>query len=155
MSIYDQMAPPQQSGDFPPKFEFSYPGASITGTVVNMRMIPARGEMAAAPVIEVQSSTDGVIYSVICAPVVLYRELYNKRPQVGQSVTVTFTGHEGQTKLFTLDVHGGAQAPVAAPPQAPAPPQQPVAQAPGQPAWAPPQQQAAPPQQPAWGAPPQ
>ena len=58
----------------------------------------------------------------------LYRQFYEQRPPLGTWVRVTFTGFEGQAKLFTLE-----QAPAGSipdPPNAPAPQQAPAMPAP-------------------------
>lgn len=157
MSIYDQMAPPPEKGDFPPTFKFEYPGASITGVITAMSIAPAKDGFDASPVLQIQQGAE--TWSVFCGPTVLYRELWHKRPQIGQTVTITFTGLDGRTKLFTLDVHDGAAPVPQGPPPAAVPQGQPAwgappAQPPAQPAWgAPSQPAAAPPAQPAWGSP--
>ncbi len=147
-SVYDSVpAPP--SGDYPDRFVFEQPGATIAGTLVDVRRHTSdKYEPCIVHDIEV---APGQRLSVFCTTTSQRRLVNAKRPVPGTPVRWTFTHYEGQAKVFELDTTAGAPPAQAAPPAQPqyqqAPPmQQPPAQPAPQPA-AP----AAPAPAPAWG----
>jgi hypothetical protein len=143
-SIYDSVPAPHE-GDFPERFMFNNPGENIAGTLVDVRKHTSdKYEPCLVHDIEV---APGQRYSVFVTTTSQRRLANAKRPVPGQQIRWTFTGFEGQAKVFTLDVAANGSAPAATPAPAPTAPAAPAA-----PAWggaAP--EQAAPAAPPAWG----
>lgn len=142
---YANLPAPPSAGNYPDRYVFNTPGQSVEGHLRDVRMTPPGGTYEPCPVADIQTTQIGpdgqpVCWSVFCNPTSLWRQLDAQRPPIGSYVRITFKGHEGQAKVFTLEV---------APPGSVPPPAQmaaPVAQAPA------PQAQGFPPAE-AFGAP--
>jgi hypothetical protein len=142
---YDNMAPPTSGGEFPDKLTFEQPGQTLTGTVTDVRWKEEDANGGACPILQVKTD-EGAEWSVFCGATALYREVYAKRPQIGQQVRIIFQGYSGKAKLFQVDVAGEAAPVVPAPAAAaeqPFPQSAPLPTPQAQPATAAP-----------WGAPP-
>lgn len=97
-------APPSaEGGDLPDRIKFQNPGQSVEGHLVNVKWKEPKNGMEGCPIIEIQQPT-GVVVAVFCNPWSLWRALDEKKPPLGSYVRVTFTGYDGQSKLFQLDV---------------------------------------------------
>lgn len=132
---YTNIPVPPSTGEFPDRFVFTAPGQSVEGYVRDIRMTQG-GQYDPCPVLDIQTTqvgTDGkpVCWSVFCNPTSLWRQLTAQKPPVGSYVRVTFKGHEGQAKVFTLEVAPAGSvppAPAAAPQAAGFPPAEAYAQ---------------------------
>lgn len=105
---YAHVPPPPSVGDYPDRVVFSTPGQSVEGFLRAVRMSPA-DKYDPCPILDLQTNTIGadgqpVCWSVFCNPTSLWRQLDQQKPPIGSYLRVTFIGHEGQAKIFTLEV---------------------------------------------------
>ena len=92
------------SGDY---VTWKTPGDQLIGTVKQIREgTDFDGNPCPELVLEVNDDGDEQTWTV--GQVMLKRLLAEQRPQVGQKIRVTYTGDDGQMKVFTLDVKEGA-----------------------------------------------
>ncbi len=83
------------------------PGDQLVGTVKEVREgTDFDGNPCPELILEVNDDGDEVTWTV--GQVMLKRLLAEQRPTVGQKIRVTYTGDEGQMKVFTLEAKEGS-----------------------------------------------
>lgn len=114
-------------------------GQIVSGVLTNVRTGRNYDNTADIPELDIRQA-DGSEITVACGQINLLSQVLTLRPPVGAQISIAFTGFNGQSKSFSVEVAPGmAAAPAAAPvqaqvvqhapqPVAPAAPVAPVAQ---------------------------
>jgi len=94
--VWDSFTASNGGGDYPEPFRFSTIGASIAGTITNVRPFTYEGKTSP----DIWIETDDGERSVICSQFNLRNKLIELRPIVGDRIAIKYTGDEkmGQGK---------------------------------------------------------
>lgn len=84
-------------GDFPDRFKFDTVGASIAGTIRNLRVTDFGGTAEKSPELWVEKD-DGTTLSVVATQTRLRQLLAQERPNVGDRIAIVYTGDGERTK---------------------------------------------------------
>jgi hypothetical protein len=79
-----------RSADFPQRVKFEQPGTSVSGVVVAVVSTDFGGITEPMPELHIERD-DGRVVSVVATQARLITQLAEKRPEVGDSITITFT----------------------------------------------------------------
>jgi len=103
VTTWDEFDKPTPAGDFPPSFKFDMMGASIAGTITEIRTFTATDGRRLP---DLWIDTDEGPRSVICGPTDLLTQLLDKRPNVGDRIAIVYASQRkaGQFMQKIFDV---------------------------------------------------